>query len=263
MRKGGLLELFGFGQKAPVTLQEFRMAVAEFVLTRQPGAKLDFVGEDEIAYGGSGSLNVSNGYAYYLEHPRELRHATRRLADLVLNQPSPTRAEELLILVRPASFQAGGDGEADRGLAHPLAAGLIAVVAADTPESYVFSSASELRSDLAMDDVQIWDRAAANLRERLDMTPPKFHAGKVLGIKTDIGLAASFLIEDSFWAHPNLSSLGDLVVAPLEKDELVIAPLSAPDLVQALRNIVARRQSAEFLCDRLLLRRNGTWEEFE
>jgi hypothetical protein len=262
MGKGGLLRVFGWGQKPILTLEQFRRRVAEFLLSLQPGAKLDFVGEDEIAYAAGGSLNVSNGYAYYLEHPRELRHAVRRLAQLALDQPSSTKAEDLIILVRPASFQAGKDGEADRGLARPLAAGLIAVVAVDMPESYVLSRASELRRDLAMDDAQIWDRAAANLRERLDMTPPRFESGKILGIKTDIGLAASFLVADCFWEHPNLSSLGQLVVAPLERDELVVAPLSEPDLVRALRNIVSRRESAEFLCDRLLVRRNGGWEEF-
>jgi hypothetical protein len=63
--------------------------------------------------------------------------------------------------------------------------------------------------------------------------------------------------------HPNLAVLGDLVVAPLERDELVVAPLDEPDLMRALRNIVAQRHSPGFLCDKLLLRRNGGWEAFE
>jgi hypothetical protein len=100
--------------------------------------------------------------------------------------------------VRPASFSPGDDGEEDRGITRALPEGLVAIVALDTPERYVFPYASELREELGMDDAMIWDRAMSNLRERLDMTPPAYEPGRIMGIKTDVGLASSFLVEDAF-----------------------------------------------------------------
>ena len=262
MGKSGLLGFLGLGRQRPLSLEEFRLRVVEEVQSRRADAALEIIGEDELAFG-EARTSILRGYSYYREHPGELKLVLRQFGDLILYEPAPATPETLIVLVRPESFQAGNAGDDDRGLARPLPGGLIAVVAVDNPESYFFPSAGELRTALAMSDEEIWACATKNLRSRVALTPPSYRAGFVMGVKTDVGLASSLLIDDEFWAHPNLSSLGDLVVAPLERDELVVAPLAEPALVQALRNIVARRDSSGFLCDQLLLRKNGAWEEFQ
>jgi hypothetical protein len=261
--KVGLVGLLGFGREKPVSLHEFRGRVCAEILKLRPDCQFELVGDAELMFGDGGKLNVENGYNYYMEERSGLKSAVRQLVQFALYEPAAVRAEELIVLVRPAQFQVGDDGDADRGLARALPGGLVAVVAADQPENYAFARASEFRAELGMDDEQIWDRAFANLRARMDMTPPAFRPDTLLGITTDVGLAASYLVDDGFWAHRNLGDLGDLVVAPFEKDRLIVAPASEPAAVRALRNIVAGERGADFLCDRLLLRRNGHWEDFE
>jgi hypothetical protein len=160
-------------------------------------------------------------------------------------------------------FQVGDEASSDRGLAYHLPGGLIATVAVDLPDRYEFATAEQLRHDLGVDDEAIWDRAFTNLIERVGLTPPKPKPGYLIGLKTDNGLASSLLVLDEYWTHPNLADLGDLVVAPVERDELVVVPHSDPLMVKALRNLVARRDNSQFLSGQLLLRRNGVWEEFE
>jgi hypothetical protein len=186
------------------------------------------------------------------------------MADLILHEPTPATPENLLIVVRPDSFRTGQDGKGDCGPVRPIAAGLFAIVAVDTPANYQFTPVKELREELGMDDDAIWDRALVNLRDRLKgAKPPRQRPGHLTGVTTDIGLASSLLVLDEYWTHPTLAALGDLVVAPLERDELIIAPLRDPLMVTALRDLVAQRESSQFLCDRLLIRRNGGWEEYE
>jgi len=263
MGKVSLLERLGLARKAPLSLEAFRQRVIGELLRRNAELQIDRIGEAELHVLDWGQSNVGRGYSYYREHPRELDVIVGQVVDLVLFGPEPARPDELIVLVRPASFQAGEDGETDRGLARALPGGLIATVAVDLPENYRFAKSSELREELGLDEAAIWQCAIENLRARVSMTPPEFRPGYVTGITTDIGLASSLLVLDDYWSHPRLAELGDLVVAPLERDELVIVPLKEEEALKALRNIVARRDGAGFLCDRLLLRRNGAWEEFE
>ena len=263
MGKGSLLQRLGLARKPPLTVAEFRERVVEEILRRRPEAEVERVGEVDLNGPDGRETTLARAYAYYRENPRERDLIVGQVADLAVHEPGKATPEELMVLVRPETFLAGLEGEADRGLARSLPAGLIAVVAVDTPERYVFSTASGLREELGLTDVEIWERAKANLRKRVNMTPPKGRTGVLMGIKTDIGLASSLLTVDEFWAHPNLASLGDLVVAAVERDELVVVPADQPELVHALRNLAASRHNSNFLSDRLLLRRNGAWEEFE
>jgi hypothetical protein len=258
----GLLERLGLARKPPLRLEAFRERVIAGMLQRIPDLQIERVGEAEILYGDGGQTHVARGYAYYREHPKELDIIIRQLADHVTREDHRASPDELIVLVRPRTFRAGEEGSSDRGLAYPFPAGLIAVVAIDLPDRYDFPTAQNLRDELGMDDDAIWDRAFANLIERVGLTPPKCKPGCLVGLKTDIGLASSLLVLEEYWSHPNLSGLGDLVVAPVERDELVLAPANDPQMVRALRNLVAQRDSSQFLCDRLLIRRNGAWEEF-
>ena len=263
MGKSSLLQRLGLVRKGPLSLEAFRGRVIEELRRRRPELQVDGVGDAELHVLGGGQSNLARGYAYYREYPRDLDVVVGQVVDLVLFEPEPAKPEELIVLVRPASFRAGEEGEADSGLARSLAGGLIALVAVDLPQNYRFPKRSELQQELGMDEAAMWERATKNLRARVPTTPPEFRPGHVMGMTTDTGLASSLLVLDDYWAHPALAKLGDLVVAPLERDELVVAPLNEPLSVKALRNIVARRDGAGFLCDRLLLRRNGAWEEFE
>jgi len=258
-----LFKRLGLARKPPLSIGAFRERVIGDLLERRPDLQLERVDDAEIRVEGGGETNVARGYAYYREHPQELDLVVRQVADLVLAEIEPAKPDDLIILVRPDSFRTGQNGNDDCGPARPLAAGLVAIVAVDAPARYVFTPVAKLRAELGMDDDAIWDRAMANLRLRLDSRPPKFRPGYLTGLKTDIGLAASLLILDDYWAHPSFAELGDLVVAPVERDEIVVAPLKDATAVQALRNLVARRDSSQFLCDQLLLRRDGAWSEFE
>jgi len=259
----GLLERLGLVRKPPLTLEEFRDRVVQGMLVHKPELQIERVGAAELLYGEGGSTNVARGYAYYREHPKELHIVLGQLAEHVVREPHTAAAEELIVLVRPSRFRAGEAGGADRGLAFPLAGGLLALVAVDLPDRYEFPTAQELKDDTGLDEDEIWVRALANLIERVGLTPPTPRPGQLMGIKTDIGLASSLLAVPEFWDHPNLADMGDLVVAPIERDELVIARHDDGFAVGALRNLVARRDNSQFLTDRLLLRRNGAWEEFE
>jgi hypothetical protein len=259
----GLLQRLGLARPQSISLADFRERTVSEIRRRRPDAVVILVGDLEVEVNDFGKLRVDRGYAYYRQHPRDLEIVIGQLADLALYEREAAKSEELIVLVRPESFTAGAEDSDDRGLARALPGGLIAVVAVDKPEQYIFFTGSELRKDLGADDAAIWARALENLRNRISMKPPAYRSGQLMGLKTDIGLAASLLVLDDYWDRPAFSSYGDWVVAPLERDELVLAPAREPQLVQALRNLVARRDTAEFLCDRLLLRRDGIWSEFE
>jgi hypothetical protein len=264
MGKASLFERLGLARKPPLTLEAFRERVIEEVLRRQPELQVERVGDADFRVHDGGDGTVSRAYRQYREHPNELDVVAGQMADLILREPTPATPDNLLIVVRPDSFRTGQDGKGDCGPARPIAAGLSAIVAVDTPTNFQFTPVNELRNELGLDDEAIWDRALANLRERLKgATPPRQRHGYLTGVTTDMGLASSLLVLDEYWTHPTLAALGDLVVAPLERDELVLAPLRDPLMVTALRNMVAQRDTSQFLCDRLLLRRNGAWEEYE
>lgn len=258
-----LLERLGLARKPPLTLEEFRERVVTEILRRKPDADIERMGEADIRITEGGDGTVARAYQYYREHPRELDLVTAQITDAILYEPEPAKPEDLIVLVRPDSFRTGKDGGDDCGPARPLAAGLVGIVAVDMPSTYRISPNGELAEELGMDDGAIWDRAMANLRERIGGAPPKPKPGYLIGMRTDIGLASSLLLLDEYWAHPHLADLGDLVVAPVERDELVVVPFGDPLMVTALRNLVAQRDSSQFLCDRLLLRRNSAWHEFE
>jgi hypothetical protein len=259
----GLLERLGLRRKPPLALAEFRERVIEEVLRMRPELEIERVGEAGMKTVGGGEGNVRRGYAYYLENPQEMDRVIRQLADLAVYEPEPATPESLIVLVRPESFQAGEEGSADRGLARNIAAGLIAVVAVDEPAGYRMAKASELRDELGMDEDAIYRRAFENLRSRIDTVPPRMEPGKVATLKTGIGLAASVLAVEEFWQHSNLASEGDLVVCPIERDQVIVARAGDGELVQLLRRLADGYRTSEFLCDRLLLRRSGAWEAFE
>ncbi|MET0271849.1 MAG: hypothetical protein ABW360_02555 [Phenylobacterium sp.] len=262
MGKGSWLEKLGL-KRAPVSLGEFREIVVAEVRRRKPEVELQLVGEASIARGEDRIMTVEHDYAYYLGRVSERDAVVGQLAELLLFEAPLARADELIVLVRPAEFQAQGKEREDKGLARPIAAGLIAVVACDTSDRYVFSTASKLRADLGLEDEAIWDRAHANLRERIDIVPPRLEFGKVVTIQTGARLASSLLAVRSFWEDPDLLAAGDLVVLPLESDQLIFTRAGEAELIQWMRRLAVGWSSPEFLSDRLLLRRGGRWEEFE
>ncbi|HLZ73717.1 hypothetical protein [Phenylobacterium sp.] len=259
----GLLERLGLRRKPPLALFEFRERVIEEVLRMRPDLEIERVGEAGMKTIGGGEGNVGRGYAYYLENPQQMDLVIRQLADLAVYEPAAATPESLIVLTRPESFQVGERGSDDRGLAHDIAAGLIAVVAVDQPAGFRMATACELRDELGMDEDAIWRRAFENLRARIDPVPPKMERGKVTTLKTGTGLAASVLAVEEFWRHPHFASEGDLVVCPIERDQVVVARFGDSELIQLLRRLAAGYRTSDFLCDRLLLRRNGAWEEFE
>lgn len=263
MGKGSWLQRLGLGRPPPISVAEFRERVVSEILSRDPDAGVELVGDVGVETRSRGALNVSRAYEFYRERPGDLLSLVREIADLIFAKEEPTRPEELIVLVRPDTYEAGGDIPDVQGLAHALPAGLMAIVAVDAPGHYRFPSAKDLRDELTVSNEAIWSRAMENLRRRLNSKPPRFAPGKLMGLKTDIGLASSLLVLDEFWDQPEFTDRGDWVVAPVERDEIVAVPASDLQLVAALRNLVARRDGGDFLTDRLLLRRAGRWEPFD
>jgi len=261
MGKTSLLSWLGLGRKTLLGLDEFRMAVRNEMLRRHPAATIKDVADDELDVDG-GFINVSRAYAYYRERPRELDFFVHQLAESIFIELHDAQPDDLILLVRPESFNPDGDDDAT-GLTRSLPGGLITVVAVDTPTRYVFSPADELSKELGLSRDDIWARARSNLLARLDVTPPTYKSGRVVTIKTGTGLASSLLAVEEFWDHPNLANLGDLVVSPIERDQLIIAKSDETELIASMRRLAAGFETPEFLCDRLLLRRNGAWEDFE
>src|ERR1700761_8659627 len=173
MGKGGVFEWLGLARKPVLDLKEFRERVIETLLAQEPEFPINRVGEADIEYGEGGYISLGRAHQYYREHPRVLEAIIAQVAERALQETPPAKPEELVVLVRPDSFEPGESGELDRGLTRRLPGSLIAVVTVDPPRTYVFATAAALRSQLGLDDDAIWARAMANLRDRLGCFRPK------------------------------------------------------------------------------------------
>jgi hypothetical protein len=259
MGKGSLLEKLGLKRPTPLTLDEFRDRVIAEAQKGNSGVEL--VGDGLVIRRGADVTPVDRGYAYYLDYPSALDAVVRQLAESVLYVPAPAEAENLMVLVRRASFERREDGSPYGGLVRPVAPGLICVVANYLPDRSLFPTAETLRSEIGLSDGALWDRAFANLRSRIELTPKRLEPGRVVTVEHE--LAASLLAIDEFWADPNLAAVGDLVVLPLQRDEIIITGSSETENIALMRRLGAEMRGATYLSDGLLLRRDGRWEEFE
>ncbi|THD62212.1 hypothetical protein [Phenylobacterium sp.] len=233
------------------------------VSRRDPSVKAETDGEAALVRENGDWTTVTHPYHLYRQHPRALDSLVEQAANFFFDKPVSATPEGLVVVVRSTDSSAEDYQANDRGLARPILGNLIAIAVMDTPERSAFLRASVLRNQLGMDDAAIWARALGNLRTRVKMVPPILEPGRVATLATKVGLASSLLADDAFWNHSNLAGAGDLVVSPIELDKLIVAKVSEGELIQTLRRVAEGYRTANFLSDRLLLRRNGVWEEFE
>lgn len=253
-------------QGSVLTARQFQDRVVEEVVRHHPGAKVtrldDYQLQIELPGGHSGTTHLERAYGLYEGTPSELNLIVQNIASSI-GPRGQARAQDLLILVRPASFtlEAGPGEDSGPLLKRPLVGDLAAYVAVDRPDSYAMLRSSELRAQLKMEDAAIWAAAMQNTRAHLDFPRRAPQAGRIAEISTGEGLAASLLLLDEFWDSPELTSAGPLVVAVFARDNVLVTSLSDAKNVQALRKLMADvRDDPNGLTNDLIVRRNGRWE---
>jgi hypothetical protein len=227
------------------------------VVERVSDAELKVSGQPDAE---PGTLYLERAYGLYQGDPEALDSLVEKTASAVGFKDPGASSDTLLVLVRPAPFvQASKEVQAT--LNRPLAGGLYAIVATDTPERYVFSRANSLRSELKLADAEIWSQALRNTRRLVGAKPLTFRPGRLAEITTENGLAASLLALDDYWDSEALMANGPLVVAVLARDDLFVAPLADRAAVASLRKMMSSaRDDPNGLTNDLLVRRAGRWE---
>ena len=265
MGKGSLFDWWRGGRAKPLDLGAFRDRVVAEVARRHPDARIERVGEADLAVTKSsvGPWDISLGrvYALYRESPEDLEYWTVRLADVVDDRPAPATPDQLLILVRPSTFVMPAVPTGDTQLHRHLAANLFAIVAIDAPERTSFLPASTLREDLGMSDAEIWTRALANTRQRL----PPVELPEPQSVKLVIdegGHAASALVDDDLWERLDAGASGGFLAVAAEKNVLCLAAPCSPDALPMINEVLAiAEQSVDHLSSTVLTWRNGAWIE--
>lgn len=247
-----------------LTPAQFEDQVVEEIQKQFPSSKVTRVSDSELRVEGagvsSGTLHLERAYGLYEGTPAELPNIVRTTAKSIAPIEA-AKAEALLVLVRPGAYATDPESPAKGALNRPMVGNLTSLVAVDRPDKYDFLPASNLRSDLKMDDAAIWSVALENTRRRLNLKPKPLPLGQPYEINTGQDLAASLLVFDEYWNSPELSSRGPLVVAVFARDILYVAPLSDGASVERLRKLMAAvRDDPNGLANDLLVRRNGRWE---
>src|ERR1700741_1148782 len=155
------------GDTERLTLAQFQDRVVAEIERRHPSAVVKRVGETELRVQPPGQeetvLYLERAYAIYHAAPGELATIIPQMISK-LQPVEITADDQLVVLVRPATFSGDGSRAAsgDTPFARPLAGGLVALVAIDRPDNYVFPPSSELRDGFKLDDKAIWHRALQN-----------------------------------------------------------------------------------------------------
>lgn len=247
--------------KAELTPAQFQDRVVAAIGRSHPKAKVDRIDENtlQVHYDGASEpevINLRRAYALYQGTPTELGAIVGQLARP--REPFDiSSADDLVVLVRPATF--GADAE----LARPLAGGLVAVVAVDSPQRYAFVPGETLRTKLQLSNQAIWDRALENTRRLIGFKPIEISLGRPAAISTQAGLAASLLAFDDYWNSAERTD-GPLAVAVFGRDDLFVATVSDAKAIEVMREGMAEiRDDPNGLTNDLLVRRNGRWEVLE
>lgn len=245
--------------KPRLTFEQFGKRVLLRLREDWPAETLDAGEDGQLIWGKGcgepGFINLDRFYAHYLHHPRNLDDVLGWIS-AGLRPPPKATAETLLALVRPETF----DVDEGRGIARPIAGILVGLPAVDTPESHAFAAAKVLREELGLSDGEIWSRALANTWEQIEPRPPELEPGEIVQILNELRLAPSLLLHDAMWDDRSVAAKGDLMVAPVERNELLIAYWN-PELEADMRAMIASRgDDPEWLCDLILVRRDGGWQ---
>lgn len=265
MGKRSLLERLGL-RPPPLSYEAFLIAAEDRVRSRLPEVRtsLDERGVLEAWIGDDGpwTVNLSRAYATYLEDPRRIDEILDRHT-VVLGRPAAVATpEQLVVLVRPSSFDPVHSPQADgSGLFRPVAGDLMGIVAINGPDAYFFQSAVGLCAELQMGEDDVWARAVANTRPLLPPSLPVPKPKTLDALSVASGCAASALIFDDLWDDLAARMRGAVLVAPVERNVVLISRDEPEGRAAALGT--SRRIAAEasgYLSTLLLRRHSGRWE---
>jgi hypothetical protein len=251
----------------PMSMTEFRDAYVAAVQKAHPEDKVAIKSDNVVdvtnAKGETTTTYLDHGYAAYRQDPgalAEIMDHELAALDVAANMDAFT-ADQLLVLVRPASYLAADTPRSKKPLSRPIAGDLVALVGVDQPKTWEYPPASRLRRVLKMTNDEIWDRALANTAKRLPALPKPSAKKVVSALVSDAGLSSSLLAEPDIWDTPEQQQGGAPVVAPVAKDMVLMVHEGDAKGVAALRGIAAKAASdSEGLSDQLFVRRNGAWE---
>lgn len=263
----GLSGLSAWAVAAEVVLSEraFQDRVVEAVGKRHPKAKVVRLGSGQLRVTMPGQEPVTSSleraYLLYAATPSELEVIVGNIASSMDSHSRPIRAENLIVLVRPAAYFAQMSKVPDGVLVRPLVGDMAAVVALDEPDSYALKPASDLRPALKLDDDGLWTRAMANTLPQVDFERHSVPDGRIIEISTGKGVASSLLVHEAFWNDPALTQHGPVVVFAFTRDTLLITRLSDAVSVARLRKLAEGvRDDPNGLTNEVIVRRDGRWE---
>lgn len=196
----------------------------------------------------------------------ELDRYVQAVIDVRQQAESPITRESLRVAVRTTEFvdEAAKSTSGNGGLMHrPLAAGLLAVVMADSPRSARFLNISEGQR-LGLTVNQAFEIGLANLRQTLKPISEVAQAVKKGGIGTLEGAfyESSRLLFPAEWAPLASAQQSVLIVALPTKDLLLYSSDDSAEGLEALRTLArdVMRRSSGPLSDQLLRWTESGWQ---
>jgi hypothetical protein len=251
----------------PMPITAFRDAYVAAVKKSHPDDTVTVKADNAVdvtnAKGEATTTYLDHGYAFYKQDPSQLDTILAgevAALDVAAGDATYT-AEQLIVVVRPASFLPDGVKASKAPLHRPLAGDLIELVAADQPATWAFPTGAKLRRALKMNNDAIWERALANTLKQLPGPPPADKRRTLVALTTGHGVASSLLAEPDIWDTPAMQVGGAPVVAPVAKDMVLLTHLDDTKGIAGLREVAAKGAGdADALTQQLFVRRNGAWE---
>ena len=145
----------------------------------------------------------------------------------------------------------------------PFVGNLLVTYAFDLPSAFIMATESEIKQlGVRLEDVR--RLALSNVQQRC----PKIeihHHGPIRQIVLGENMEACMLLVDEFWDQASQEVEGEIVVSVPSRSVVVYCESQSPDGIIALRAVaeqVMQRESTHCLTDQLLVRRDGSWAEF-
>jgi hypothetical protein len=177
-----------------LTPAEFRDRVAQAMTasTGNPATAVDdWTLSTKEADGTDLTVNIGNAYGDYRSHPEDVTAIVRRFSSLLGAGVTAANADQLVLIVRPASYleqvvPAGGSLDKFPA-AQAIAGDLAYFLAIDSPETIRLATMEDLRS-WSLDEQNAWKRAQSNI---------KAHMGPIAFAELESEPGATLLVADS------------------------------------------------------------------
>jgi hypothetical protein len=265
----------------PLTEAQFRDRYIEQLAIIAPDIKVTIVSDTELALvrpkGEESKQFLGNAYRNYRADPEALDDILQRFARAAA---TPDRFKGLtsttaIVLVRPADFVAGYEDamlseptrkspKAARLVRRPLPGGLVAVLAGDAPDAYLYLPEETVIEALGPVD-QAWRSALSNTPGLIGEAKADELAAGLALLTTEKGAASSLLVLDDFWNKTAATDLGAPVVLVASRDAILLTFEDHEEGMVAIKRLARSltEDSGEFeeppLSASLLVWRSGAW----